>query len=150
MVHVPPPVFALAAVVAQQVLSRDRPRSAVRSVAATALAAGSVALIGGAAREFRRRETTFDPIDPSQASRLVTRGPNRLTRNPMYLGMAGLVAANGVRRGGLLPLLPVAGFVAAVDRLQITREEAALRQRFGEDYEAYVETVPRWIGPLHR
>ena len=35
--------------------------------------------------------------------------------------------------------------VAVVDRVQIAAEEAALRERFGDDYEAYLAAVPRWL-----
>ena len=148
--HVPPPIYAASGALAQHLLAPDRPRSTARTVAAGALAAASFALAGGAAREFRRRKTTVNPLDPSQATRLVTRGPNRVTRNPMYLGMAGLLTAHAVYRGGWLTPLPVVAFVVVIDRLQIAPEEAALLRIFGEDYEAYRDTVPRWVGPLHR
>src|SRR5690606_41956622 len=36
---------------------------------------------------FRRARTTFDPLHPERASRLVSWGIYRFTRNPMYLGM---------------------------------------------------------------
>ena len=45
-------------------------------------------------------------------------------------------------------LLPVAGFVAVIDRTQIRAEEEALRERFGEAYAAYARRVPRWVGPV--
>lgn len=145
---VPPPLYAVAAGVAQHLLAPPRRRSAPRAVAAGALCVASVALAAGAAREFGRRGTTVEPFDPSRATTLVTDGPNRLTRNPMYVGMAGVLAAHAVFRGGWATALPVAGFVAVIDRLQIPAEERAMSQLFGEEYAAYRRSVPRWIGPV--
>jgi protein-S-isoprenylcysteine O-methyltransferase Ste14 len=64
----------------------------------------------------------------------------------MYVGLAGLLVSNAIRRGSLAALVPVAGFTLAIDRLQIVPEESALLANFGADYEAYRGTVPRWLG----
>lgn len=81
-------------------------------------------------------------MSPDVATALVTEGPHRFTRNPMYVGMAGLLAAHAVARGRLIAVVPVVGFVAAIDRLQIP----ALRVRFPDDYDPYVRAVSRWLG----
>ena len=108
-------------------------------------AAGAAAISVSSARQFRHRGTTLDPSHPEQASELVTSGPNSRTRNPMYLGLTGLLAANALRRGSLRALLPLSAFVVYLDRVQIPAEEAALAERFGADYEAYRARVPRWV-----
>ena len=41
-----------------------------------------------AVRVFKQLETTINPMQPSQASRLAIIGPFKYTRNPMYLGMS--------------------------------------------------------------
>ncbi len=110
-------------------------------------AAASAAMAGTTARGFRRRGTTLDPFDPAQASVLVTTGANSVTRNPMYVGLAGLLVANAIRRGSWAALLPVVGFTLVIDRWQIASEEAALLAKFGADYAAYCGQVPRWLGP---
>jgi protein-S-isoprenylcysteine O-methyltransferase Ste14 len=114
------------------------------------LAAGvtlaSTALATASASRFRRAGTTLEPVHPDRATVLVTSGANSLTRNPMYLGLTGLLVANAIRMGSWAALIPVAGFVLVVDRLQITAEESALRAKFGEEYEAYCRAVPRWLG----
>ncbi|CUR58672.1 conserved hypothetical protein [metagenome] len=146
MVRVPPPVIALAAVLGQRALTGPTGRPpAARAVLATTLVALSGSLAGAASRQFARRGTTIDPIHPDQASVLVTTGPNAITRNPMYVGLAGVVVAHAVWRGSWMALLPVAGYLALIDRLQIPAEENALVGRFGPDYEAYRETTPRWL-----
>ena len=81
---------------------------------------------------------------------LVTSGPTAVTRNPMYVGMAGVLVAHAVLRGSWRALLPVAAFMAVMDRVQIPPEEQALAAHFGADYTAYRNQVPRWLGPITR
>lgn len=146
MMRPPPPLLALAAALAQQGLTRGAPPASVlRRSAAAATAATSVALAAGAASRFRAQGTTVEPFDPSRASSLVVSGPNALTRNPMYVGLAGLLVANALRTGSFAAVLPVAAFVAYLDRFQVAAEERALAERFGADYAAYRESVPRWL-----
>lgn len=145
MPTVPPPVIALAAAGVQHVLAPRRPTGGGRRVLAVSTAVGGAALMGGALRRFLDVGTTFEPFDPSAASVLVTDGPNALTRNPMYVGMAAILAAHAVARGGWATLLPVAGFVAVIDRVQVQPEEAALRARFGAEYDDYCRRVRRWL-----
>ena len=76
---------------------------------------------------------------------LVTTGVNAVSRNPMYVGMAGLLVANAVRRASWRALLPAAVFTIVIDRWQIAAEEPALLANFGADYEAYRASVPRWL-----
>jgi protein-S-isoprenylcysteine O-methyltransferase Ste14 len=145
--RLPPPVLAVLAALAQRALTRGSPPPRVaRAAAAGATAAASGALAASAARRFRQEGTTVDPLDPARASVLVTTGANAVSRNPMYVGLAGLLVANAVRRGSGTALLPVAAFGLVIDRLQIPAEERALLARFGADYEAYRAAVPRWLG----
>ena len=144
--HVPPPVLALLAAVGQRLLT-PRPASptAPRIAAAATLALASGTSAAGAAKRFSQGGTTVDPVHPDRASVLVTSGPNSVTRNPMYVGLTGLLLANAVRRGSWAGLLPVAFFVTAIDRLQIVPEEQALRAKFGAQYDDYCAAVPRWL-----
>lgn len=113
-------------------------------LATIAFLCGSVLLIL-ALTGFRAKKTTVNPLDPSKASALVSGGIYRISRNPMYLGMAlvafGICIAAGWSAG--LVLLPVA--VWYINEMQIKPEEAALRARFGSDYDAYCKRVRRWI-----
>jgi protein-S-isoprenylcysteine O-methyltransferase Ste14 len=145
--HVPPPLVAVAAALAQRALgqAKDRPRTG-RAAITTVVGLASTSMLAAAANGFRRRGTTVDPLHPDRASVLVTTGPNSISRNPMYLGMAGLLVAHAVWRGSWAALVPVVGFVAVIDRLQIEPEESALRATFGSEYESYREAAPRWVG----
>ncbi len=81
------------------------------------------------------------PIDPPR--RLVVRGPYRYSRNPMYLGVLGVIFGWSILRRGLLPYL---GAVCVIFNLFIRLyEEPHLTKIFGQDYTAYCESVPRWI-----
>jgi protein-S-isoprenylcysteine O-methyltransferase Ste14 len=142
----PPPLLALAAGIAQQVWTSPTPPSPVRRAVAAATAAASFGLAGAAASTFRSHHTTLEPMDPSKATSLVVSGPNAVTRNPMYVGLAGLLAANAIRLRDWRALLPLAAFVGYLDRFQIAAEERALAEKFGADYDAYRASVPRWIG----
>lgn len=102
-------------------------------------------LAAASARQFRRQGTTVEPFEPSRATALVTTGVNAISRNPMYVGMAGLLVAHAMRLRSTTALLPAAVFIVVIDRVQIAAEEAALVAKFGADYEAYRESVPRWL-----
>jgi protein-S-isoprenylcysteine O-methyltransferase Ste14 len=105
-----------------------------------------VGLAAASARQFGRQGTTVEPFEPSRAAALVTTGVNSMTRNPMYVGMAGLLVANALRLGSWTALFPAAVFTVVIDRVQIAAEEPALLANFGAEYEAYRTSVPRWVG----
>jgi protein-S-isoprenylcysteine O-methyltransferase Ste14 len=92
---------------------------------------------------FRKYQTGIAPWDPATA--LVTEGPYRRTRNPMYLGMAALYGGIALGFGLLwaLALLPVV--ILLIDRVVIRREEAYLETKYGDAYRDYRNRVRRWI-----
>lgn len=143
---VPPPLYAVGAAVLQRRIAPDADVTGARAVVAGGIAAASGALVTAAITRFRSRHTTVEPFKPGQATSLVTDGANALTRNPMYVGMAGALLAHAVALGDWRALAPVAGFIAVIDRVQVRPEEAALRELFGAEYDAYCARVPRWLG----
>ncbi|BDA63836.1 methyltransferase family protein [Actinomyces capricornis] len=144
-IRVPPVVVLGAAGAAQRLTGRRRRRTARSVLASTAVAGASGALILEGVAEFARHRTTVDPHGVERASALVTTGPNALTRNPMYVGMLGLLVARAVARRRRRALLPAVGFWWAIDRFQIPAEEEALAERFGQEYADYCTQVPRWL-----
>jgi protein-S-isoprenylcysteine O-methyltransferase Ste14 len=108
-----------------------------------ALLGAGVAALG--VIEFRRARTTVDPTAPERATALVRSGIYRLTRNPMYLGFALLLLGAAAWGSSLTGYALVPPFVAYLTRFQILPEERALRQRFGDEYTAYMAAVRRWI-----
>lgn len=144
--RVPPVVLLAGAAAVQLDLTPGRPSTRASRLAGAAFAACSAAVALASISAFARRGTTIDPVHADRASQLVVSGINARSRNPMYVGMAGVLVAIAVTRRSWLALLPAAGFVAAIDRWQIRAEEAALEARFGDAYRAYRRRVPRWIG----
>ena len=108
-----------------------------------ALAALSLAFMVGAALLFRRLGTGVRPFSP--ATMLVAQGPFRFTRNPMYLGMVGLVTGIAFGVGSAMPLLVPPLFFALLDRRFVRNEERFLRERFGSAYDDYCRRVRRWL-----
>ena len=144
--RIPPPAAAVGAALLQRALSKGtRPPTKARTIGAVTISLVSFSMAGSAASRFRQSGTTFEPFQPDQASVLVTSGANAASRNPMYVGMAGLLLAHAVWRGSWSALLPLVGFVVFIDRVQIQAEETALLEKFGAAYEAYQATTPRWL-----
>ena len=92
---------------------------------------------------FRQSGTPVRPTD--RASALVTTGPFRFSRNPMYLGVAVMLLAVAWWVGTWPMLLAPIGFVGFMSRVRIPYEEQQLREIFGEAYASYTERVRRWI-----
>ena len=105
--------------------------------------AGALVCVAGVLA-FRRARTTVDPMHPATASSLVVRGVYHRTRNPMYLGFALALLGWAVLLAKLSALLVLPLFILYLNRYQIRPEEAALRQRFGADFDAYAACVRRW------
>lgn len=105
--------------------------------------AAGLALGSWAATLFKRRRTTIRPGEVS--SRLMTEGPFRFTRNPIYVGMTLLSVGLAIVLGSVSPWLVVPVFVLLIVRNIIPVEEAMLREAFGEDYAQYQRNVRRWI-----
>lgn len=110
---------------------------------------GGALVIAGAAlhlRAWRALRGAGGPIDRVAAPpRLVTEGPYRWSRNPMYL--AGIVILTGLALllGSATPFLGVAAFGAWSAARVVRAEEALLEAELGEEYRAYRERVRRWI-----
>jgi protein-S-isoprenylcysteine O-methyltransferase Ste14 len=92
---------------------------------------------------FRRVGTPFNPARAAEA--LVTDGPYRLTRNPMYLGMACAYAGAALAAEALWSLALLALVLLIIDRVIIPKEEAHLAASFGEQYLRYRGRVRRWL-----
>ena len=108
-----------------------------------ALVVAGLALAASGVRLFARRGTGIVPFTPATA--LVTSGPYRFTRNPMYLGMVLALAGVAIMFGTLTPWLAIPPFAWWINRRFIRQEEAMLEERFGADYVQFKQRVRRWI-----
>jgi protein-S-isoprenylcysteine O-methyltransferase Ste14 len=111
---------------------------------------GVIIFLVGAAIYFRcawefavRGLGTPAPIAPTKF--LVTTALHRYVRNPMYIGVFGVLLGEMVTFRSVA-LVEYGAFVCvAVQLFVLFYEEPALRRQFGESYEEYRRTVPRWI-----
>lgn len=139
-----PPLWTLAFAVAIWIIGRILPSGADLFVALgwlTVLA--SVALMLWAVVHFRRAGTTVNPH--GQPARLITGGPFRFSRNPIYLGDAALLVGLclGFRALPALILIPL--FIRVINRRFIAPEEARLAAAFPQDYAEYATRTRRWL-----
>ncbi len=148
--RIPPPFYGLVVALAMYAAHRYLPIPIDPAVASWGwlLSLPGVALIAWAGVTFRRAHTTINPTVPSRASRLVTHGPFRFTRNPMYLGFALTLTGWALWLDNWVSLLGIPLFVVVVTVLQIAPEERALQDRFGEEYASYRQRVNRWFGSI--
>lgn len=78
-------------------------------------------------------------------STLVTGGVYKYSRNPMYLGMALVLAAWAAIIEPAPSFASVLVFIAYRSYFQIKDEEEALAELFGEEFYAYKSRVRRWL-----
>ena len=104
---------------------------------------GGLALLAGGVYQFRRAGTNVPTHKP--ATSVVTTGLYALTRNPLYMALTliytgiALAIDNIIMLGLLAPLFVVMHFGV------ISREEAYLEAKFGDEYRDYKERVRRWL-----
>jgi len=87
--------------------------------------------------------TSIVPVRPTTA--LVTEGPYRLTRNPMYLALLFLYTGVACWFGLVWPLLLAPVLIGVIGVSVIGREEGYLNRKFGNEYRRYQERVRRWL-----
>jgi len=92
------------------------------------------ALIGGG---------TPAPIAPTNI--LVVKGLHRFVRNPMYIGVALVIGGQAWLLHSLRIAIYLACVLLIVHLFVIFYEEPTLRKQFGEEYDRYHASVPRWI-----
>jgi protein-S-isoprenylcysteine O-methyltransferase Ste14 len=77
--------------------------------------------------------------------RFVAVGPYRFVRNPMYIGGFTLLLGWALFRQSASLLILAGAFLSFFHLFVIAYEEPTLRGKFGEDYQGYLASVPRWI-----
>jgi protein-S-isoprenylcysteine O-methyltransferase Ste14 len=110
---------------------------------ALALFGGASAFAAWAIVLFRAKRTTVLPF--GTASALVTSGPFRLSRNPLYVSLVAVLAAFGLLLDSAWYLMMAVLLVVALDLFVIREEEGRLGELFGEEYARYSERVRRCL-----
>lgn len=108
-----------------------------------AMVVGGLAAMGAALAEFRRHRTTVIPHQEARA--LISTGIYRLSRNPIYLADALILAGLCLRWDAGMGVMLVPAFMAVIQWRFIHPEEAGLRAGFGPEFAAWAARTRRWI-----
>jgi protein-S-isoprenylcysteine O-methyltransferase Ste14 len=114
---------------------------------------GAIAIVLGAAIYFRcawefavRGLGTPAPIAPTK--HLVTSALHRRVRNPMYIGVALAILGQAALFRSLHLVEYAVGMLLVAHLFVVFYEEPTLHRQFGQSYEEYRRSVPRWIPKL--
>ncbi|MCX8134791.1 MAG: isoprenylcysteine carboxylmethyltransferase family protein [Roseococcus sp.] len=144
-VRVPPPVWAGAALAAAWLMQRLLPVQLGPPAPGLGMALIFLAFawVGWALLVLVRVGNDPRPDRPDSA--LVTGGPYRFGRNPIYLGFVMVLAGAALSWGTLWAWLAVGALFLVLDFGVVRREEAYLARRFGDAYAEYRRRVRRWM-----
>jgi len=145
-VTLPPPLIVAVVYAAAWSLQRAVPLAFLPGdlhlIPALWLSLGGVLIFLMSGRALRKARTTTNPYGTPTA--LVTTGPYRRSRNPVYLSYAWLYLGLGcwINSWWALILFPV--LILTMNRYVIAHEEAILEERFGDEYRTYRANTRRW------
>jgi len=147
VIVIPPPLYYALGLAAGMAIHTGialpiggRPATAVAGAVVAAL--GLALTVAGVAAVIRHH-TTIVPHHP--VATLVTGGAYRLSRNPMYTGLAIAYPGLALLFGSWWPLALWPLVIVAVRQLVIRPEERYLTHRFGPAYTDYQSRVRRWL-----
>ena len=149
-IHYPPPLIFVVVFGLSGLINKYVPvslagieRTVVGKVIAFLLCFAGAFLMFSSIYIFLRNRTPVYPNSP--ATFLVTNGPYRFTRNPMYTGLCLLYLAGAIFMNSLWPLILFPIVVWFISRYVIASEEAHLEATFDDAYREYQSSVRRWI-----
>ena len=142
-----PPIVLLGAIVIGLALQAFWPvrfvPGALTMIVGAPLVGLSLILFTLSVRKFRAAGTGFRAHEPTTA--IVASGPYQFTRNPIYLSFAFLQIGLAVWVNSAWLLATLIPLLAIIRYGVISREEAYLERKFGEDYLRYKRSVRRWL-----
>lgn len=149
-VFVPPPLFFVGGWIGAWLLHSRVPfeidgagPGAVQTLLGVILLGAGLALMGWGIVMFQRSKTPVVPMKPARL--VVTHGPYRFTRNPMYLGLTAAYVGLAVLLNFAWPIVFLPVVLLVLSTAVIEREERHLRAKFGTAYEEYCARVRRWL-----
>lgn len=146
-VRIPPPILLLTHLIVAFLLSRfvplPFPFPGVLVWIGYPLLLGGIGLAASAVRQFMRANTTVDPH--GAVRHLVTEGPYRFSRNPIYLGFICLLIGFLFLFKSYWGLLLGPVLMLSLNQWVIRFEELYLEARFGDQYTSYKDRVGRWL-----
>ena len=108
-----------------------------------ALFIGALAVGVWGSRTMRRAGTNVRPDRPVIV--LVTSGPFRFSRNPLYLSLTAFYLGITLLFDALWPLVTLVPTLVVVHWGIVLREERFLDAKFGDGYRTYKTRVRRWL-----
>ena len=147
----PPLIFATGFLLGWilEVRVRSLPMAGAPSTRAVLEVVGALGVVGGLVVAFwglwtfHRAHTAILPHRP--ASRLVTSGPYRFSRNPMYVGLTAAYIGLAMLANTLWPPVFLPLVITALYLLVVRREERYLGSAFGAEYAEYRRRIRRWL-----
>jgi protein-S-isoprenylcysteine O-methyltransferase Ste14 len=112
----------------------------VFSACTVALAVGSVWLIAFAVSTLGKQWAVAARL--IEGHKLITAGPYRFVRNPIYTGMLGMLVATGLAMEHWTALIVAVVLFMVGLVVRVRSEEKLLRAAFGEEFEEYAKRVP--------
>ena len=139
-----PPVITLACIAGQFILYLMLPLQVNLSLLlGLMLLIASIGLIVMSFKELQNNETTYVP--DGEPEQLVTTGPFSFSRNPIYLGMFGILLATAFLMQSLSALLIPVLFISIIQNTWIPHEEAKLSEKFSDEWGVYAANTKRWL-----
>jgi protein-S-isoprenylcysteine O-methyltransferase Ste14 len=142
-----PPLYLACAILVMYALDRLAPlarwHGTLSRVLGVLVAALGVGVAVWSTRLFRSAGTTIRVFEESSA--LVTSGPYRFSRNPIYLSMMALLFGLNLWLESLSPFFVILLFAVLIQQKFILAEESGLERHFGAVYTEYKGRVRRWI-----
>ena len=147
-----PPLIYLAALAIGIAFEAAWPRGLGASAGGWLLAQltlGLAGMVAGAVlmrlgiREFRKAGTDFRPTEPT--TRIITTGPFRFSRNPLYVSLTLIYLGIALAIDSAWVLAMVVPALIVMRYGVIAREERYLERKFGDTYLSYRNRVRRWI-----
>ncbi len=148
-VRFPPPLTYVLGLVVGWIIQHTWPLSlpaswaAIRPILAAVFIVAWFALMLWAFASFRRAHTAIIPHRP--ATSIVTYGPYRITRNPMYVSMTSVYIGLTLMMNSWWPFIFMPIVLVIIRLFVIAREERYLTNAFPVEYPAYCQRVRRWL-----
>ena len=147
MKRMPPPTLMLFCLLSMAALHWIFPLRVTSSALLLIVGVGSITLglviAFGAEGQFRRNRTTVEHL--GTATKLVTDGWFRHSRNPMYLSFALMLIGAWLAFGSVSPVLGILMYVFLTEQWYIVPEEEGLLAAFGTEYDSYRKRTRRWL-----
>jgi len=78
--------------------------------------------------------------------KLVSKGLYRYSRNPMYLGVVGMVYGISIYFESISTLIYALGISIFFHLVIVYIEEPHLKRKYGQEFESYLQETNRWLG----